>query len=669
MKKGNILIFNPNAEERKRLDEICSQLGKIHHSDNLEKTISLVESNQFDVVVVDYSLGHYSTLKGLFNKKTSIIITGPEKEKIEEIAREWPWTRYVGFSVITPRNEDSNGFLRTLQTAAEHSFLKSEVDQLTRSLEHQEIKLHRAFSEITRIKNFIQNNVVKELEKRAAVEAKYIFFKKEKRKIESILKNLYTANDITALLDIVYDIKEIVEASGISIYIIEENETLGKYLKPLVWNDAVLSHPDISKHIVLLDSHDFAAFVARHNIDINFTDLSSDKRLSDRYTKQLNYPLRNILSVPITQEQSVIGVLEVYNKTGKSNQIKRGFAKEDQQILRTISDHISIAITKLNLIQYDALTGLFRPDPFFDKVIQKLKTESKRQDRDISFAMVMGDVDWFKNYNDRNGHESGNRLLRELANVLKSSTREEDYLCRYGGEEFLFFLTGIKSVEEAFKFTERIRKNIEEHYFERQEYQPRNNLTMSFGITCFTKERFISTGAITKKELKKIANEADMALSEAKGKKAQADGLKSASFFKNKVSVYHPQQLSQSEGQEFDQPPKEREIEERRKFKRFYASTILIYQKNGEHRVSKTINLSLGGAKIRTHSPLNPDQCLDLILILGNKSCKLSGEIVYSKEKRGDFYSGVKFKDLSPSNRKLLQDYFSSISLEKESVN
>ena len=80
--------------------------------------------------------------------------------------------------------------------------------------------------------------------------------------------------------------------------------------------------------------------------------------------------------------------------------------------------------------------------------------------------MVMGDVDWFKHYNDRNGQEAGNRLLRELAAVLKSSIREDDLLCRYGGEEFLFFLAGVNNIEEATLLTERIRKTVEDHYFD-----------------------------------------------------------------------------------------------------------------------------------------------------------------------------------------------------------
>ena len=101
----------------------------------------------------------------------------------------------------------------------------------------------------------------------------------------------------------------------------------------------------------------------------------------------------------------------------------------------------------------------------------------------------MGDVDWFKNYNDRNGHEAGNRLLRDLAAVLRTSIRDEDLLCRYGGEEFLFFLSGVKNIEEATLLTERIRKSVEDHVFEYEEFQPRHDLTMSFGVTMLPLER------------------------------------------------------------------------------------------------------------------------------------------------------------------------------------
>ena len=194
----------------------------------------------------------------------------------------------------------------------------------------------------------------------------------------------------------------------------------------------------------------------------------------------MKIPLQSLLGVPIMFDREVIGVIEVYNKTVKGKIVPEGFSRQDLQILRGLTEHIAIAMTKLNLIQYDALTGLLRPDPFFDQLLQKINTLSKRRREEGSHALVMGDVDWFKNYNDRNGHEAGNKLLRELADVLKNSIREGDLLCRYGGEEFLLFLSGITSAEEAMGFTERIRKNIEAYTFEKQEFQPNNNLTMSF---------------------------------------------------------------------------------------------------------------------------------------------------------------------------------------------
>jgi len=673
MTDGNILILNKNPEERALLNKLCSKIGSAYSFSNLERAIALLESINFNVLVVDCSLASYSSLKGLLEKQISIVITGIEEKKIKEIINEWPLNRYVDYHIALFEEQDNNAFLRVLKKAAEHSLLKIEVENLIHYIERTKVEIKDAYSEIKEIKNVINDSVITELEKRLDVEAKHIWFKKEKQKIEEILKNIYMASDVTSLLDIVYDIKDIVRASGISIYILDEDETLGKYLKPLVWDDSFLPHPDISEHIVLIDSQDFAAFVARYRKEINITNLSNDMRMSKRYLEQFKPSLNSIMCVPIMHDQEVIGVLEVYDKIQTKNSSQEGFAKEDQQIMRTLSEHISLAITKLKLIQYDALTGLLRPDPFFKNVIQKIESQKKRRDEKESYAMVMGDVDWFKNYNDRNGHEAGNRLLRELAKALKSSTRDQDLLCRYGGEEFLFLLTGLKNLEEACLFTERIRKNIEEHYFEFQEFQPRNNLTMSFGITYFTKERIDSLELITKSDLKKMANEADMALAEAKGKKfaaLSAQEKKDSTVVKNRVCIYYGKPTSEPGKEEVIRPYKKKFIQERRKFERFYASTILIYKKNSTRKVARIINLSLVGVKISSESKLLRDQTLDLIIVLRNRACQFKGDVVYS-EKGGEnffrYYSGLKFRDLSPEDTTILEDYFSSLKLEESS--
>ncbi len=660
MAEQHILIFNKNAEEVEILKKICRQLGSVSTAFSSEETFTLIEKIEFNVLVVDESFAGYPSLKGLFRPITSIVITGNEGNKLNKIAKSWPLLYYADYHVVPLDEKNNESLLRALITAAEHSFLKIEVDKLNRTKVGNEVKLQEAYFEIKKIKHFINNSVVKEIQKRMSVEAKYLGVKKEKQKIENTLKKLYMANDVTSLLDIVYDIKDIVKATGISFYILDENVTLGKFLKPMVWNDAILPLPESAKHFVLLDSDDFAADATRLAQTINLTEISKEKKLSRRYLKELSFDLKNILCVPIMHDLEVIGVLEVYNKISHDKSKKPGFTSEDQKNMIRFCEHISIAITKLNLIQYDALTGLLRPDAFFDKVVQKLRLGRKRHKEGSSFVMVMGDVDWFKNYNDRNGHESGNKLLRELAGVLKSSIREEDILCRYGGEEFLLFLSGISSGEEAMGFTERIRKNIEAHHFENQEFQPNNNLTMSFGLTFFSKDRIKSWDVISKNNLKKLANEADMGLAEAKGKKRASLGL--GDINKNKVCIYNKEHLK-----EFQEPStlkKQREMQERRKNKRLHTSTILVYKRKDFYNVTKTINLSIGGAKIPTDSFLDIHQTLDLILILGKNACQVKGEVVYSMmggDNYSHYFSGIKFLDMQAKERKFLESYFSSL--------
>ena len=671
--KINILILNKNRKDIELLGDLACTAGSIHTAQDIVKAITLLESMDFNVIIADQALAHYSLLKGLFKATTSVLITGESESQLEELAKQWPPTRYTDYVISPTHKKDYSDFFRALNTAIEHSILKIEVRTLRDCAEINQIEMTEAFTKIKEIKSFVNESIVSELEKRLVIEAKYNWFKKEKKKFDEIIKKLYIANDITNVLDVADDIKELVKAQSISMYLIDVNETLGEYLKPLVWDNHILTHPETSQHTVLIDAQDFAAHTALKRKEINAIELDFDKRFSQRYKERLQAPLKSILSLPIMHDTQVIGVLEVYNKSGKGNANARVFTTEDEDILRKLSEHISIAITKLNLIQFDALTGLLRPEPFYDKVIQKLQEKSNRYKEDASFALVMGDVDWFKNYNDRNGHETGNILLRDLAYVLKSSIREEDLLCRYGGEEFLFFLTNISSREEALTFTERIRKNVEDHYFDFQEFQPRKNLTMSFGITNFTKDRFESPETISRDNIKEIATEADMAMAEAKGKNVLEQGegqeqTQEARNDKNRICIFYKKRADEKDGLDVIMPYKGIYQQEKRRFKRHHTSTILIYQKNGPPHVTKTINLSLGGIKIGTINELPKFQTYDLILLLGNKACQCRGHVVYSEKEMGSlpfYHSGLKFGDLSLTDRQILDEYFGSIENRK----
>jgi diguanylate cyclase (GGDEF)-like protein len=666
MNQRSILILNPNPMEADLLSKLCRHYGTVIAASSLEAAAALPEAPGALIAVLDASVAAQSAARSLFGKATAVVITGWDDARLRALARDWPPDTYVDTFALSFPIQDETQFTRSVERALTHAAMRAEVGSLRSALDLQGAKVRDVHAEIREIKSLINESFVKELEKRVAIEAKYVWFQKERQRIEKVLRKIYAANDVSSLLDITADFKDIVQASGATIYILDENETLGRYLKPLVWDDTFLAHPEFLRYVARLDAQDFAATVALHGREVNITELSFDQRLSRRYIEHLRTPLKSLLAVPIRHDTEIIGVVEVYNKASGGKPVRAGFSREDQEILRGLSEHIAIAMTKLNLIQYDALTGLLRPDPFFEKVGQKINSQGKRRREEGSSALVMGDVDWFKNYNDRNGHEAGNRLLRELAGVMKDSIREEDLVCRYGGEEFLFFLTGVKNLEDACLFTDRIRKNVEDHYFEFQEFQPGDNLTMSFGVTMFPPPAPGQATDVSKPDLKLLAGEADMAMAEAKGKRSFEPGSAGTGervLTKNKVCGFS-RELAEERRGGMIRTYKETSYLEKRKYERYHAATLLMVEENGGFKVAKTVNLSLGGAKILSDAPLPVAETIGLILVLGNKASPVTSDVIYSEKAGGEspyFYSGLKFRDLSPADRKALEEYFESL--------
>jgi len=124
-----------------------------------------------------------------------------------------------------------------------------------------------------------------------------------------------------------------------------------------------------------------------------------------------------------------------------------------------------------------------------------------------SLSFVMLDVDYFKQINDRYGHLVGDRVLIEVAGVMKTSMRAADIIGRYGGEEFALLLPET-NLQGALPYAERIRKEIELHNFP-LEGSGTLKLTVSGGIGAFPE-----TAAETVDEL---LRKADEALYRAKG--------------------------------------------------------------------------------------------------------------------------------------------------------
>jgi diguanylate cyclase (GGDEF)-like protein len=108
----------------------------------------------------------------------------------------------------------------------------------------------------------------------------------------------------------------------------------------------------------------------------------------------------------------------------------------------------------------------------------------------------MLDIDDFKVYNDTLGHQAGDRILKDLANLLKNQSRKMDFVCRYGGEEFTIILPQTDK-KEARLIAERLRQDIEKHTFIQEEVLPNKKLTASLGVSSYPEDGGLPSELIT----------------------------------------------------------------------------------------------------------------------------------------------------------------------------
>lgn len=151
---------------------------------------------------------------------------------------------------------------------------------------------------------------------------------------------------------------------------------------------------------------------------------------------------------------------------------------DNQQKLSLLSNNVKKAEKSAAT---DGLTGLFNRK-YFDNFIhdQLMKAEIQKG----YCSIIMMDVDNFKHYNDTNGHQMGDEVLKKIAKILHSGIRQSDMVARYGGEEFVIVLPGTaKKMGE--KIADKLRQAIDKSTFSNEKKQPNGSLTASFGVASF----------------------------------------------------------------------------------------------------------------------------------------------------------------------------------------
>jgi diguanylate cyclase (GGDEF)-like protein/putative nucleotidyltransferase with HDIG domain len=158
---------------------------------------------------------------------------------------------------------------------------------------------------------------------------------------------------------------------------------------------------------------------------LDFTDINPEAGIK----------YRSMASLPLFKDEVLLGALSVY-----SSDLEQ-YSDDHMRLLETVtrlaSDALGNAMRHAEA-ESNALTDPLSGLPNARYLSQRFDEEAARARRtDRAFQVVMLDLDEFKNVNDTFGHKVGDKLLREVANIIAGQLREYDFLARYGGDEFV----------------------------------------------------------------------------------------------------------------------------------------------------------------------------------------------------------------------------------------
>jgi diguanylate cyclase (GGDEF)-like protein len=151
----------------------------------------------------------------------------------------------------------------------------------------------------------------------------------------------------------------------------------------------------------------------------------------------------------------------------------------------------------------DKLTGAYNKR-YFESFLQDSIDMALKTGQDMSVLMV--DLDHFKNINDTYGHVFGDVVLSKVSNLIRDCLRKDDFVVRYGGEEFVVLLFNIDSVI-TIMLAERIRKMVESYDISNEDGSINTKITISIGVSNLQKRRITAL---------EMVNDADKALYKAK---------------------------------------------------------------------------------------------------------------------------------------------------------
>ena len=176
---------------------------------------------------------------------------------------------------------------------------------------------------------------------------------------------------------------------------------------------------------------------------------------------------------------SFIGrLIEIRNITDlKTTELK--LREANKQLTNQIDEIEKLRLQMEEMAIHDSLTGLFNRRTlgnFLEREIAQAQRSSK------PLVVVLMDIDHFKNINDEFGHQAGDRVLIELGQLILENTRQSDFACRFGGEEFVIVIPEIE-IPDALRRIDQLRESVNQRTFIFS--QQRMHITLSAGIAVY----------------------------------------------------------------------------------------------------------------------------------------------------------------------------------------
>ncbi|OGX36172.1 MAG: hypothetical protein A3I43_02780 [Omnitrophica WOR_2 bacterium RIFCSPLOWO2_02_FULL_50_19] len=266
-------------------------------------------------------------------------------------------------------------------------------------------------------------------------------FQANRRKIEMLLalakisEAMATAMELEPVLAII--LKNVVQILGFDrakLYLIDnENKLLRGRLSADIRSEAVRP----------IANEQYPLQKGVNRVVDSLLEENPDGSRAESGTKKL------LLYVPLAGKKTKIGMLVVDNVFSR-----QPITDEDIDNLSILANQAAVSIEKTRLYEEvkelsirDSLTGLYVHGYFLDRLEQEVEKSSHDKGR---FSLLIVDIDGFKKYNDRYGHQTGDKILKILSDILKqnirsfgSKGRPTDAIGRYGGDEFVIMLTSI----------------------------------------------------------------------------------------------------------------------------------------------------------------------------------------------------------------------------------